>query len=61
MYEKYCILIKMSLKFGPKGPINNNPALVEIMAWPWPGDKALSEAMMIYLTDAYMRPPASMI
>ena len=27
------ILIKNSLKFVPKGPINNIPALVQIMAW----------------------------
>ena len=27
----------------PKGPINNIPALVQIMAWPRPGDKPLSE------------------
>ena len=26
--EKFCILIKISLKFVPKGPIVNNPALV---------------------------------
>ena len=26
--EKICILIKISLKFVPKGPIDNNPALV---------------------------------
>ena len=26
--EKFDILIKNSLKFAPKGPINNNPALV---------------------------------
>ena len=26
MNEKICILIKISLKFVPKGPINNNPA-----------------------------------
>ena len=25
--EKFCILIKISLKFVPKGPIDNNPAL----------------------------------
>ena len=25
--EKNCILIKISLKFVPKGPIDNNPAL----------------------------------
>ena len=28
MNEKFCILIKISLKFVPKGPINNNQALV---------------------------------
>ena len=27
------ILIKISLKFVPKGPINNIPALAQIMAW----------------------------
>ena len=26
--EKFCILIKISLKFVPKSQINNNPALV---------------------------------
>ena len=26
--EKFCILIKISLKFVPKGLIDNNPALV---------------------------------
>ena len=26
--EMFCILIKISLKFVAKGPINNNPALV---------------------------------
>ena len=28
MNEKFCILIKISLKFLPKFPIDNNPALV---------------------------------
>ena len=31
------ILIKSSMKFVPKGPINNIPALVQIMAWRRPG------------------------
>ena len=26
--EKFCILIQIPLKFVPKGPIDNNPALV---------------------------------
>ena len=37
------ILITISLKFVPKGQINNIPALVQIMAWRRPGDKPLSE------------------
>ena len=44
--ENVWILIKISLKFVPKGPINNNPALVQIMAWRRPGDKPLSEPRM---------------
>ena len=43
------ISIKISLKFVPKGPINNNPALVHIMAWRRSGDKPLSEPMMVNL------------
>ena len=42
-------LIEMSLKFVPKGPINNIPALVQIMACRRPGDKPLSEPMMVCL------------
>ena len=43
------ISIKISLKFVPKGPINNIPALVQVMAWCRPGDKPLSESMMVSL------------
>ena len=45
--ENVWISIKISLKFIPKGPINNIPTLVQIMAWRRPGDKPLSEPMMI--------------
>ena len=48
--ENVWISIKISLKFAPKGPINNIPALVQIMAWRRPGDKPLSEPMMVSLT-----------
>ena len=41
--------IKISLKFVPKVPINNVPALVQIMAWHRTGDKPLSEPMMVSL------------
>ena len=44
--ENLSILIKISLKFVPQGPINNIPALVQIMAWHHPGDKPLSGSMM---------------
>ena len=33
------VLIEISMKFVPKSPINNSPALVQIMAWRRPGDK----------------------
>ena len=47
--ENFWILIKISLKFVPKGPINNIPAFVQIMAWRRSGDKPLSERMMANL------------
>ena len=47
--ESGWISIKMSLNFVPKDPINNIRALVQIMAWRRPGNKPLSEPMMIKL------------
>ena len=47
--ENIRISIKISLKFVPKGPINNIPSLVQMMAWRRPGDKPLSEPMMVGL------------
>ena len=47
--ENVWISLKISLKFIPKVWINNIPALVPIMAWRRPGDKPLSEPMMISL------------
>ena len=41
--------IKFSLKYVRNGPIDNNPALIQIMAWRGSGDKPLSEPMMISL------------
>ena len=41
------ISTKNSLKFVHKGLINNIPALVLIMAWCRPGDKPLSEPMLV--------------
>ena len=53
--EKAQILIKISLKFVRKGPINNIPAMVLIMAWLRPSDNPLSEPMLTQFTDAYMQ------
>ena len=39
--ENVWISIKLSLKFVSKEVINNNSALVQIMAWRLPGDKPL--------------------
>ena len=47
--ENVWIPIKISLKFVPKGAINNIPAMVQIMAWRRPGDKPLSEPMVVSL------------
>ena len=47
--ENVWIPTKISLKFVSKGPINNIPAIVQIMAWRRPGDKSLSEPMMVSL------------
>ena len=60
--ENVWILIKNSLTYVPKGPINNNPALLQIMAWrqtviwtyfglfsiAWLGAKPLSEPILDY-------------
>ena len=45
--ENILISMTISLNFVPKGPINNIPALVQIMAWRRPGDKPLSEPMLV--------------
>ena len=47
--ENVWILIKISLKCVPEDPINNIPALVQIMAWRLPGDKPFSELMLVSL------------
>ena len=48
--ENVWILIKISLQFVPKGPVNNIPALVQIMAWHQLDDKPLSEPMVVRLS-----------
>ena len=53
--DKFCILIKISLKVIPMGPIDNKPASVYTMVWRRIGDKPLSEPVLTQCTDAYMR------
>ena len=55
MNEKFCILIQISLKFVPKGPIDNKSALIQVMAWRRTGDKPLPEPMLTQFTDVYMQ------
>ena len=50
--ETVWILIKISLKFVLKGPIDDIPALVQVMAWHRSGDMPVSEQMMARLPDA---------
>ena len=44
--EYYCIFIQISLKFVPKGPVNNNPALIQTMVWWCTGNKPSPEPIM---------------
>ena len=59
LIENVSILIQISLKFVPKGSISNNPSLFQIMAWRRPGDKPLSEPMMVS-SLTHLRHSASM-
>ena len=45
--ENIWVSNKISLKYVPWGLIDNMSALVQIMAWRRPGDKPLSEPMLI--------------
>ena len=51
--ENDIIPVQISLKFAPRSPIDNKPALVQVMAWRRPGAKPLSEPMLTGFTDAY--------
>ena len=49
------IKIQISLKRVFRCPIDNNAALVQVMAWRRTGDEPLPESMLIQFNDAYMR------
>ena len=48
------IQIQISLKFIPRCPTDNKPALVKVMAWHQTGDKPLPKPVMAQFIDAYM-------
>ena len=52
--EKSCILMKISLKFVSKCPIDNKWTLLQVMAWRRIGDKPFPELMLTQFNDAYM-------
>ena len=51
--EDISILIKISMKFVPRGPVDNKSALVQVMALRWTGDKPIPEPMLTQFPDAY--------
>ena len=61
-WHHFCFFVvthlNISLKLVPRGPTNNIPTLVQVMAWCRPGDKPLSEPMMVSLpTYIYVTRP----
>ena len=52
--KTFVFFIQISLKFVPNGPIDNKPALVQVMAWRWTGDKPLPEPVLTQFTDIYV-------
>ena len=56
--ENCCILIQ--ILFVTKSPFNDNLSLVQMMARRPIGDEPVSEPMVNYITDAYIRHSASM-
>ena len=54
MKEKSCVMIRISMRFLPKDPINNKLAMVQVMAWCRTGNKPLPEPMLTQLLNAYM-------
>ena len=55
------ILIKYCTEVFPNGQIDNDLALVKIMAWCRIGDKSISETMLARFTDAHLRHQEEMV
>ena len=49
------ISIQISLKFVPRGPVDNKWALVHVMAWHRIGDKPLSESKLTRFTSYFLK------
>ena len=52
--ENERILIQISLKYVLRSPIDNKPALVQVMTWCQTGSKPLSEPILTQFAEAYM-------
>ena len=46
---------QISLRSAPRSPIDNTPALFQVMAWRRTGDKSSLESMMTPFMDEYIR------
>ena len=53
--ENCFLSIQILLKCILDGPVNNAVVAVQIMTWPWTGDKPLTELMMKKFIDAHMQ------
>ena len=53
--EKFCIWIRISVKFVPKSQVDNKSAKVQVMTWCWIGNKPLPKRVLTQFTNAYMR------
>ena len=47
MNPHHYVLIKISQKFVPGCPVENKPALVQVIAWRQPGDEPLPEPILM--------------
>ena len=52
--ENCRIPIQISLKFVSKSPVENKPALIQVMAGHWTSAEPLPEPMLTRFIDAYM-------
>ena len=61
MHKKFCISIPISPKIVPRGPMDHELALVQVMAWRRTGDKPLPGPMLTQFNHVYMRHQGEMI